>query len=552
MSNLNKSYKIRIRIHSRYISLFVLFLVSAIWIYILVVSGSAFSGFHFTDDHEIVAINHDLNVLNIDIFTEIKNWVLGDVAARFRPFYVVHRVIQTNYFGINWVFWSFYNAFLAITTTFLLFIFGKSIFLNTIESLILAFITTLGVQSAIWHRLGPNETIGIFLMSLTLNLTVLSVKVNRFKLFIEAILLASIILLSLCKESFIFLIPAILVIKIWLSSKLKNISILEALKNNQLLVTLSLFLLLIELAIIKLFVGTDFGYAGLEINFLKTINAFHGYGQNIYNLLLIILSLICVFYLKDDKNQSGSSLSNSENTRDFVFIFLLFLLVLVPQSLIYTKSGVFERYLIPGILGYSIAITYLLKIIRQRSKLVAILFYIVIFIYLSTQLNYSFLSAQKFAAEGRHTNELLQIVEDNTSRMSKIVIVTHPWAYYEWSGSITKYLKYVSERDNLYLITYGSLSKTSQVDFNTNSGSLKKSEKELDFLNPQKISHYYKRKKPTDFKEKERGEIDCIVVFPKLNKDFIRDSVRWIDLKKFQVYKFTNEFNTSFILYLKS
>lgn len=93
----------------------IIFLVILVfWFLIFITSGSLFSGYHFTDDHEIVAINFDVEIEKINIIELFIQWIKKDlISGRLRPFYYIHRIIETRVFGLNFSLWSIYTGLLG-------------------------------------------------------------------------------------------------------------------------------------------------------------------------------------------------------------------------------------------------------------------------------------------------------------------------------------------------------------------------------------------------------------------------------------------------------
>lgn len=196
------------------------------------------------------------------------------------------------------------------------------------------------------------------------------------------------------------------------------------------------------------------------------------------------------------------------------FPIILLLLVAVPQIFLYAKSGITQRYLLPGILGYAFLTVTLYRYLNINYKLQAKFILLLILVSLSSKLSLAWEAAHTFGLEGKSTTALLQTVQANTKPEDPILIVTNPFIYSEWNSSIKKYLNYVSKRSNLYLSTYGS--KTSNFyrkivafyDFNT-----------LDKL-------------------KNKREISCIITFPEMKKIFLKNSSIWFLRNNFKEYEF--------------
>jgi hypothetical protein len=504
----NKDYSVSVML------IFIVILV--FWLLILITSGSLFSGYHFTDDHEIVAMNYDLKIDKINIIELFIQWIKRDlISGRLRPFYYIHRIIETRVFGLNFTLWSIYTGLLGVFTTFFLFLFGKLINFSTQEALLFSFLTTLGTQSAIWWQLGPAETIGSFLLSVTLVLAVLSEKENH-KLLYEILLIVLVLMMSLSKESFILIIPAIAFIKIWMSHHFQTISWQQAIVQNFLSIALLGSILLSEIIFLIFFLGLtpDIGYAGIDkFSISRIISAakeLHEAGDG----WILLASLLAILVL----SMRNSFPAILRTLKSLCLYLSLFFLVAFPQIVLYAKSGISHRYILPGIIGYSFLLIALYSLLNRKYRLVTKLILVLILISLGLKFTLAWEAAHSFALEGKSTNALLETIEKNTTGNDPILIVTNPTIYYEWSFSIKKYLGYVSQRNNLYLNIYG----------NPQSKFYREVESFYNFKNLDKINN--------------KIEPYCIVTFPEMKKIFLKNSSNLLLLKNYKEYKF-NHFN---------
>lgn len=335
------------------------------WFSLLVLSGSLFSGYHFTDDHQILSINADLIASPDNFFRIVQRWLINDLGIRFRPFYFIHRLLVTKFLGINFNLWSIYTGLLAVFATLFLYLFAKKIGFCLIESFVFVFLILMGRQSAIWWRLGPNETVGSLLMSLSLYSLGLTVYSDRRKPLHEVLFVICIVLMSLCKESFVLLIPAFLYWKVWLYKDKNQTSWIISAKNCLLTILVLLIVVVSEIYFIKSRVGTNqLGYAGIQgfhpLQYIKTgiyLPDAGGVGLiSFFGVLFIILS--GRYFWRD-----GLKLFIC----DFLPIAVLLILIVGPQAILYAKSGIDERYLIPAIMGYSIFIAHLMRMMRLEK-----------------------------------------------------------------------------------------------------------------------------------------------------------------------------------------
>lgn len=484
------------------------------WFLIFITSGSLFSGYHFTDDHEIAHINYNLTVEKLGIFEVSSKWIQNDLlTGRFRPFYYIHRILETRLLGINWALWSLYTGMLGVLTTFFLFMFGRFINFSIIEALLFSFLITLGAQSAVWWQLGPAETIGTFLLAGALVFAALSERAHKYKKIYEGLFIFFVLIMSLSKENFILMIPAIASIKVWMSHQMRTLSWRESLKKNILSLSFLGIFVLTELLFVKFYIGLnpDIGYAGVDgFNISSIINASKNLSQAGY-WWLILISLISIrLTIKPPYSQSIPPILNA-----LYFPVILLFLVAIPQILLYAKSGIVQRYILPGIFGYAFLIITLYNYLNKTYKLAAKLILLLIIITLSLNLSLAWDAAHTFGREGKSTNALLRTIEAKTQVNDPILIVSNPHLSYEWSLSIKKYLNYISNRKNLYFHSY---------------------------VSPQnyffkKIESFYNHQ--TLDKIKDKTDFQCVVLFPYQKGIFFSKSY-WFLRDKFEEYEFGN------------
>ena len=227
-----------------------------------------------------------------------------------------------------------------------LFVFARLIRFSFKEALFFSLLSVLGFQLEVGFHLLDNETSGIFWLSVTLIFTVLSVKNSKNRLLYELLFIASALLMSLSKESFILVIPAIAFIKIWQFRDFNACSWSQSINNNAVSLLIILLIFFSELLYIKYSIGTNFGYAGITgLNFPRILRAAYYLtsSRQIFGLIIFIAFILIILINR----------RNNFNPRVFLMkilsspSFILFILIVLPQVLLYAKSGFANRYLVP-------------------------------------------------------------------------------------------------------------------------------------------------------------------------------------------------------------
>ena len=100
-------------------------LETALFIGVLTISGSLWSGYHLVDDHTNITILEYLN--DHSMVETMKYFVISDLHIRFRPLYYVILVIKTALWGLDMYLWMLFTMFEGIITFMLLYHFAKEI-----------------------------------------------------------------------------------------------------------------------------------------------------------------------------------------------------------------------------------------------------------------------------------------------------------------------------------------------------------------------------------------------------------------------------------------
>jgi hypothetical protein len=418
----------------------VIFSILAFVLCVLFLTNTITSGYHFVDDHEVIKMKSDLKTSSIN--TVAKSWVTVDLKSngRFRPFYYIHRVWETRLFGSDFFLWSVYTGLLWFITMTLFYTSMRNLKYSWVESVIFIIILFIGPQSSVWWRLGPGESLGIFLLGLSFYFMTKGLNKKLYQ-FYNLLYIFFLILASLTKESFLLIIPAMVVFKVWNERIFIWSSMRESIIKN-LILTIPLVVFTAELIIIKKYVGI--AYSGLESSMLSNVQSVISTGlyffRTYFNLLIVglIFAIIC-FRIK--------KIPVKLNVLSFVF----FILILGPNLILYAKSGLVERYLLPSTLGLAYMVVALIRGIdsdHERFKKLAVFLVAVSFLpYLYSTISESV----KFANEGKSTGKLLSAISKNNAIGSQVMVIVDPVLFYEKSVSLKTYLFY---EDNIDLYGY--------------------------------------------------------------------------------------------------
>ncbi|ARN73874.1 hypothetical protein [Oceanicoccus sagamiensis] len=408
------------------------------------------TGPRIVDDNQIYKLHTEINhkgfvgTLNDHLDSRIENY------NRFVPLFLVHKVTEVHLFEKNIIIWRLYSGLIGVLTAFFLYLFARTLKFNCLESMGFAIFTMLGAQSVTFWKLIQGEGIGMMILSVSLLFMARSVysNSNKTQLVYTVLHVVFAIAASLSKESFILILPAMVLCRIWLV----NISNQESIKESILFCLPASIILIVvciaELILIKYGIGkTTFGYAGWEgFNFTPILLALSQLIE-LNDLGLVLLATIFVTSpLIITKNFSNAFKAQRIS---FVFPILLFVLIVVPQLLLYSKSGFIsspktlhvhpERYLYPAIFGFSFLILILFRLARpvhiknstnEDSELNGfpfftlknILLFFILLAFLSAKTWGVNFRATAYAEESRMLNKWFHSIAEHTAPSDRIVI----------------------------------------------------------------------------------------------------------------------------------
>jgi hypothetical protein len=400
------------------------------------ITGTLTSGFHFVDDHEVIKIKHNFNessYLNVT-----KNWVKEDLHnnGRFRPLYYIYRVAETKIFGSDFTLWSIHNGVL-LCIGLLLFYFGmRNMKFQIVESLTALIIIFAGPQSSVWWRLGPGESLGMVLLGFSFYLISNTGQKRNYHLN-NLFFVFFLILSSLTKESFLIIVPGMIVLKVW-NDKINLWGSFKISVNRNLLLLVPLIVIVIELGIIKYYVGT--AYADLDSNLINNLklvfSASWHFFRTYLNLLIAGIIILAISWV-----------IKKSVKRPNLFSIVFFLLILVPNIVLYSRSGLVERYLLPASFGLAFLVVIFLSQIEDNKgwfKKTALILIILSFLPAFAK---TFVEARKFSREGEDTKELFSAISLNYIKGTNVMLVADPVESYEYSVSLKTYLIYENQID---------------------------------------------------------------------------------------------------------
>ncbi len=405
----------------------------------LFLTQTIFSGFHLSDDQVLIRFNNLLQSKNF--FNIARQEIYEDLFLRFRPLAIFYYLAVAKFLYPNFLFIALFVAGQGILSCYFFYRFCRVSQFKMLPSFLFPFFIFFGNQGVIFWRNCVNETLAMLLLSISFYFMALSLRENKNRHFYTILFSIFLLLASLTKESFIILIPALIFYKVWQQSLVQGISFKRSIAKNSILIIGLIIIMLLEIVII-------FYYKSISNRFLNYVSidkqtfSFSHLLISTTRLwitkgyLLTIIPTICYVLI------TATALYKKQLFRFYLMLFVNFILVTIPQIILYSKSLIFERYLLPGTLGSALLIIYLDDHFNTHFRYNKILgfFLPACMLLLSLQTVLMFKGARIYANDGLQVNAMLSHVK-KTQPNEKILIVTQPTDKSEQSQSIKLYLE---------------------------------------------------------------------------------------------------------------
>ena len=391
----------------------------------LIQAGTITSGYHFLDDHELLRIEYSLEENKVPLGNVISQWIQNDLNQRFRPLYWVERVVGTAIMGSDMFYWNCYKAVMGVLTFHLLYMAAWYLKAKWYTGVLFAGIIMMGAQFTPWYRSANQENTGLFLCALTLYLIGRQYYKEKWSGPVYNISIAvAAILCGLVKESFIFMMPAFAAIKFWLeywegcTVERERGTLKRTLKRGAPFYIFTLIAFGTDVYYILFRVGVDkVSYAGFHSDtsireyissILYSVKTYLEW-YLIFGIFCILIVLVCyqVINLKKWKEYAG-----------WVAIGLG---VMAVQLVLHSESGMWERYIIPFIIGYALVYVLLFDKMLQKDAFREVVYTGILMALLFIGVREARSGALQYADDGRLIDGYLTYIVENTDEESKIV-----------------------------------------------------------------------------------------------------------------------------------
>ena len=199
---------------------------------ILLGFGTITSGLHMVDDHEFWRFNVYLDE-GQNLMDMIRERLKGDMSWRFRPLYYPIRLIVSAIFGTNLVLMSVLKGLETVFACVIIYFIARKLKCTPVYSILTVFFVLAGSQSSIWWKLGPQELTCTWMFGLGI-LFLLIWRENKKAVF-NVLSIFFVFIATLYKESYVALIPTVMLIYIYFDMDGKQITwknYWNAVRNN--------------------------------------------------------------------------------------------------------------------------------------------------------------------------------------------------------------------------------------------------------------------------------------------------------------------------------
>lgn len=400
-----------------------LFLGFVIIFGLLVKAGTLTSGFHFADDHELIRMELGFSQQNVSLGQAILNWM--DLHWRFRPFYWVERVTGAYLWGSNLLYWNCYTALKGVLAFYCLYMMSRYLKFDRIISAIVPCVVMLGSQFTPWYRSANQESTGLLFCAVTLCLIAAQAYHRKYTDWRYNVpIMIGAILCGLMKESFTLFMPVFIALKFWLeywdeeNADMGKARWLRCLKSNVITYGGILLSLLVNVCLIVFYVGVDkVSYAGFQegttlsvyLSGMKTSLMTYTKWYTVIGGVMLLLIAVC--YKDIERKAIGKYCS----------LAVIGLGACVIQLVAHAKSGMWERYIIPYIVGYVLVFVLLAYRIFERDKVHRLVFLGVMMFLLYQNVLPAYRNAQYYRQDGENIARFLDYVRVETDAQDRVI-----------------------------------------------------------------------------------------------------------------------------------
>ena len=407
----------------------IVWIVSAVLIGgIIFGTGGIFDGWHFVDDHESYRILKLYKDQHVPLTETFMYFLKNDLNIRWRPLYWFFRVVMPYIFGDNPAIYKLILCVIGMVTYVLLYRSVRNLYCSAIFSHLFTLLVLVGRQFEVWYRVANQENLGLLFFAACLYLLTKQYKDNLFKRSTDIWIVVLAFCSGLMKESFLLLLPGV----VWLRLGLEAVHNLQSpkdifniLKKNVMFIVIPAIFFLINIYVIVTYVGVNrIGYAGLDVSYgIKEYiwamqrlcrESLHSYVLLAYVILGVTLLFLGILFL----------VKRARFNANFVLLSVLVIFsgyIVVTQMVLHAKSGMWDRYLLPGIIGFAIIFVVCADLLLKNAWYKIVMGFI-IGVFLIGRFKLAIINMSLDYAQGaKAINKVYSTVLDRTEADAKIV-----------------------------------------------------------------------------------------------------------------------------------
>ncbi|MBE7552037.1 MAG: hypothetical protein HS126_13290 [Anaerolineales bacterium] len=395
------------------------------------------------DDHEIIRFNSPEGSLWKVLETDLQR-------GRFRPLYYSFRFAEIILFGTNPQAWHIATISFGVLTCFLLYLAARKLDADIFSASLFApmFVMT-GSLAEIWYRLGPNETLGMVVLALSI-WAIANAARRVSPWFWDGLALTAMALAGLTKESFVLVIPALLLLRWTLQCWIHQETWRQAFCTLRRLMVGGLLVFVVEIVIlIVVMFYAPKGYGPAIVNLsLMSFDPRKWYEQLILSEAVPLVcycfmsfTLLAVYWLGGKPQRSY-----------LAAIFLIFAAWVIPQLVLYSNL-MFGRYFFPAIVGIAaINLLTLVVVQRRRGWILWTLCVMGLLTSFGYGLNFTTKSVNYYTADTQVVHEMVTYLARKVNPNRSIVIAGDIVRDQEWFFSLGVHLRFAGSISPVYRV----------------------------------------------------------------------------------------------------
>lgn len=313
---------------------------------VVICMGTLTSGFHLVDDWEFAKYVDWMTLEHRTLWECLKDAVGFDLMLRFRPLYYINRVLMAAVFGINLTAMSVIKAAEIAAAHVALYYCARQMKCGMVCAALFALTVMVGYQSAVWWKLGPQESYAMMLFAV--GFYMLLKWLHGGAGWYAYVSVAVLFLMSIYKEPFILLLPFVGLYILYEEMKGERFTVFNvwAAMKHRLPYLLAIGVIFtVEIFLIVFVIGTNnYDYVGLDesITLSRYTQIWHQAlhaDLKWYMRFGFVMMLILFTYW--------------EQSKKLIWEIVLAAAIILPQCITYSKTALAERYLLPCVLGFA-------------------------------------------------------------------------------------------------------------------------------------------------------------------------------------------------------